>query len=63
MKHPDDKQGAPRLPYVLMDGHGRRYSGPALSREDAVGLWVAAFLNWNCERPGLYRLCFAYVEG
>jgi hypothetical protein len=46
---------------VLMDGHGRRYAGPALSREEAVGLWVARFLNWNCERPGLYRLRFAYV--
>jgi hypothetical protein len=48
---------------VLMDGHGRRYGGPVLPREEAVGLWVAGFLNWNCECPGLYRLHFAYVEG
>ncbi len=48
---------------VLLDGGGRRYLSPdPLPREVAVARWMAGFVNWNCEVPGLYRLRFALIE-
>lgn len=48
---------------VLMDGDGRRYLRPdPLPREEALCRWMAGFLNWNCEVPGLYRLRYALIE-
>ncbi|MBB02242.1 MAG: hypothetical protein CMJ47_06320 [Planctomyces sp.] len=49
---------------VLMDGDGRRYlSGRKLDRKEAMRRWMAGFLNWNCESPGMYRLSYAFVGG
>lgn len=48
---------------VLIDGDGRRYlSGRKLDREEAMRRWMAGFLNWNCEAPGLYQLRYSFVE-
>ncbi len=48
---------------VLLDGDGRRYLRPdPLPQEVAVVRWMAGFLSWNREVPGLYRLRFALVE-
>ncbi len=48
---------------VLMDGDGRRYlKADPLPEAEAVSQWVAGFLNWNCEVPGLYRLRYAMIE-
>jgi len=48
---------------VLMDGHGRRYlNREKLSREEALRQWIAGFLNWNCEVPGLYQLQYAFIS-
>jgi hypothetical protein len=48
---------------ALMDGDGRRYLSPdPLPRNEAVARWMAGFLNWNCEVPGLYRLRYALIE-
>lgn len=49
---------------LLSDGDGRTYTkSAALTREEALKQWMAGFLNWNCEVPGLYRLRFAMIEG
>ena len=48
---------------VLIDGDGRRYlSGRQLPRDEVVRRWMAGFLNWNCNCPGLYRLRYAMIE-
>lgn len=48
---------------VLIDGDGRRYlSGRKLDRDEAMRRWMAGFLNWNCEVPGLYQLRYAFVK-
>jgi hypothetical protein len=48
---------------VLMNGDGTRYVGGRLNNLDALVKWIAGFLNWNEEVPGLYRLQYALVEG
>lgn len=48
---------------VLMDGDGRRYlSTSKLQRDEAVRQWMAGFLNWNCDYPGLYQLRYALID-
>ncbi len=48
---------------VLMDGDGRRYlNREKLPLEEALRQWIAGFVNWNCEVPGLYRLQYALIS-
>jgi hypothetical protein len=54
---------------IMMDGDGRRYShnrlnaGKPLPAEEALKLWMAGFLNWNENVPGLYRFRYCLVQG
>src|SRR5262245_38629366 len=49
---------------VLMDGDGLRYvNQKPLSREEAVAQWMAGFLGWSEDVPGLFRLRYALIEG
>lgn len=47
---------------VLMNGDGTRYMGGRLDNREALVKWIAGFLNWNEEVPGLYRLQYALVK-
>ena len=47
---------------VLMDGDGLRYGKPEeLSKDEAVKQWLAGFLNWNADHPGLYELGYGVL--
>lgn len=48
---------------VLMDGDGLRHGSERLDNKEALIRWIAGFMNWNEEIPGLYRLRYALVEG
>jgi hypothetical protein len=48
---------------VLMNGDGTRWLAKnPLPQQEALVKWMAGFLNWNCEIPGLYDLGYAMVE-
>ena len=48
---------------VLMNGDGTRWLAKnPLPQQEALIKWMAGFLNWNCEIPGLYDLGYAMVE-
>lgn len=47
---------------VLMNGDGTRcFPQEPLPPKDAIIKWMANFLGWNCEKPGLYDLSYAMV--
>jgi hypothetical protein len=48
---------------VMMNGDGTRHFGDTpLPQREAIIKWMAGFLNWNCDVPGLYQLRYALVE-
>ena len=48
---------------VSMNGDGTRWLAKSpLPQQEALVKWMAGFLNWNCELPGLYDLSYALVE-
>jgi hypothetical protein len=48
---------------VMMNGDGTRYWGKEpLPAKEALIKWMAGFLNWNCDYPGLYELSYALIQ-
>jgi hypothetical protein len=48
---------------VLINGDGTRHPGdPELPPSEALTKWMAGFVGWSLNIPGLYDLRYAFVE-